>query len=163
MLTKSEMTKPINTIKENVVSSPMQELGITAQEFQAMGNVGAMYYEQGHLEKAQTIFEGLVELDPESAVAQSALGALFTRKREDDAALVHLDKAIALDERQIAPLVNRAEVYLRQRRFEAAVADLKRAIELDPQESDPGANRGRAMILGIYQAIELQRQQQPKS
>ena len=160
MLNKLEMTKPTKTINENNVQTGAEALNVSAQDFDAMGNVGAMFYEQGNLEKAQTIFEGLVEMNPESAAAQSALGALFTRKREDDTALIHLDKAIAIDDRQIAPFVNRAEVYLRQRRFEAAVADLKWAIELDPQEKDSGANRARAMVLGIYQVIESQKQQQ---
>lgn len=135
-------------------------LKMSADEFQAIGEIGAMFYEQGNLEKAQTIFEGLLEINPESDAAHSALGALLTKKRDDENALFHLDKAVTLNNRQIAPFVNRAEVYLRQSRFEAAVADLKRAIELDPHEKDAGANRARAMVLGIYQAIESQKAQQ---
>jgi tetratricopeptide (TPR) repeat protein len=132
---------------------------VSDEDFQAIGEIGAMYYEQGNLEKAETIFEGLVELKPDSSAAHSALGGLLTYKREDEKALVHLNRAIDLDSKQIAPFVNRGEVYLRQSKFDLAVADLKRAIELDPQEKDAGANRARAMILGIYQAIESQKTQ----
>lgn len=132
---------------------------ISDEDFQSIGEIGAMYYEQGNLEKAETIFEGLIELKPDSGAAHSALGGLLTYKREDEKAMVHLTRAIELDDNQIAPLVNRGEVHLRQSKFEAAVADLKRAIELDPKEKDPGANRARAMILGIYQAIESQKNQ----
>lgn len=133
---------------------------MSAEEFAAIGEIGAMFYEQGNLDKAQTIFEGLVEIDPNSDAAHSALGALLTKRRADENALVHLNRALELNDAQIAPFVNRAEVYLRRQQFEAAVADLKRAIELDPQEKDAGANRARAMVLGIYQAIETQKQQQ---
>lgn len=133
---------------------------ISEEDFKSIGAIGAMYYEQGHINKAQTIFEGLVELKPGSSAAQSALGGVLTYKRDDEKALVHLTKAIELDDKQIAPFVNRGEVYLRQSKLELAVADLKRAIELDPKEKDAGANRARAMVLGIYQAIESQKQQQ---
>lgn len=129
-------------------------LGITEEEFREMGEIGAMYYEQGNLEKAQTIFEGLVEIDPNSVDAHSALGALFTRLQQDDNALTHLNRVLELDDQQIAAHVNRAEVYLRKQQMEQAVADLKRAIELDPEENDPGANRARAMVLGIHEALE---------
>ncbi len=137
-------------------------IDVSDEDFQSIGEIGAMYYEQGNLEKAETIFEGLVELKPDSGAAHSALGGLLTYKQEDERAITHLSRAIELDDKQISPFVNRGEVYLRQTKFDLAVADLKRAIELDPQEKDPGANRARAMVLGIYQAIESQQVQQNK-
>lgn len=136
---------------------------VSDEDFQSIGEIGAMYYEQGNLDKAETIFEGLVELKPDNSAAHSALGGLLTYKREDEKALIYLTKAIGLDDKQIAPFVNRGEVYLRQSKLDLAVADLKRAIELDPQEKDAGANRARAMILGIYQAIESQKTQKSEN
>lgn len=136
------------------VLAPREQLGVTAQEFQELGEIGAMYYSLGSLDKAQTIFEGLVEMDPESGDAFSALGALFTRKRQDEDALHYLNRAIEINDEQIAPHVNRAEVLLRQQRVDEAMVDLKKAIELDPNEEDMGANRARAMVLGIQQALE---------
>lgn len=114
-----------------------------------------MYYQQGNLDKARTIFEGLVELDPDSADAHSALGALLTLKQEDEEAIGHLEAAVALNPRQIAPYVNLGEIFIRQQRLEEAVANLRKAIELDPNERDSGANRARAMVLGIYEIIQV--------
>lgn len=131
-----------------------EKLSISPEEFHEMGRVGAMYYQQGNFEKARTIFEGLVELDPESANAHSALGGLLTLQQEDTAALEHLTRAVELDPSKIAPYVNLGEIYIRQQRIEDAVANLKKAIELDPGEQDAGANRARAMVLGIYQVIK---------
>lgn len=131
-----------------------EQLDISSTEFREMGNVGAMYYQQGNLEKARTIFEGLVELDPKSADAHSALGALLTLQQQDDAAVEHLQKAVQLKPEQIAPYVNLGEIFIRRQKLEEAVANLKKAIELDPDERDPGANRARAMVLGIYQVIQ---------
>ena len=135
---------------------PREELGITQQEFEAMGQIGAMYYEQGSLEKARTIFEGLVELDPQSSAAHAALGALLTRTEQFSEALVHLNRAVELDPQEIAPYVNRAEIYIRQQKAEESVADLRKAISLDPNESSPAANRARAMALGIAEALRAQ-------
>ncbi len=97
----------------------------------------------------------MVELDPESADARSALGGVLTQLREnEDEALTHLNKAVELDPDQIAPYVNRAEIYIRKILLEEAVENLRKAIDLDPDEKDPGANRARAMILGLNEAFE---------
>lgn len=140
------MTGKTETVRE--------KLNISPQEFYEMGRIGAMYYQQGNFDKARTIFEGLVELDPESANAHSALGGLLTLQQEDETAVEHLKKAVELDPSQIAPYVNLGEIYIRQQKIEDAVANLKKAIELDPSETDAGANRARAMVLGIYQVIK---------
>lgn len=135
--------------------APLRErFGVSEQEFRAMGQMGGMYYEQGNMEKARVIFEGLVELDPASAAAHSALGALLTRTEQYEEALGHLDRAVELNPEQIAPYVNRAEIFIKQGRAEEAVANLKSAIALDPQENDPAANRARAMAFGIAEALK---------
>ena len=146
-------TKGYPSGSENEQPAPRRRLGISDEEFQAMGEIGGMYYRQGNLEKARTIFEGLVELDPESAAAHAALGALLTRTEDYEDALRHLDRAVELAPGMIAPYVNRAEIYIKRQRPEEAVANLKRAVELDPEESDPAANRARAMALGIAEAL----------
>ena len=134
--------------------SPRVRLGVTQQEFREMGRIGAMYYNRGDLAKARTVFEGLVAMDPSSSDAHAALGALLTRTIENDLALEHLNKAIELNETEIAAYVNRAEIKLRQKQGEAAVADLKRAIALDPRQKNSAANRARAMVMGIHDALE---------
>jgi Flp pilus assembly protein TadD len=140
------MTGKTRTVRE--------KLNISPEEFQEMGRIGAMYYQQGNFDKARTIFEGLVELDPESANAHSALGGLLTLQQEDEAAIGHLKRAVEINPSQIAPYVNLGEIYIRQQKIEDAVANLKKAVELDPEERDAGANRARAMVLGIYQVIK---------
>ena len=143
------------TVPKN--QSVREKLGMSAGDFQEMGKIGALFYHQGNLEKARTVFEGLVELDPNNADAHAAMGALLTRTQENDKqALAHLHRAVELKPKQIAPYVNLGEIYIRQQKLEEAVANLKKAIELDPKEADPGANRARAMVLGIYQILNAQ-------
>lgn len=135
-------------------SSLPEDAALSAKEFQTMGELGAMYYERGQLEKARMIFTALVELNPESGAAHAALGGLLTRTEEFEAALVHLNRAVELDPHEIAPYVNRAEIYIRQQQPEQAVANLKQAVALDPEEKSPAANRARAMAFGIAEALK---------
>lgn len=132
-----------------------ESLAITRDEFTEMGRVGAMFFEQGNLHKARTIFEGLVEMDPASTEAHSALGAILTLNQQDQEAIEHLERALEIDPGQIAPYVNLGEIYLRQQKLEEAVSYLKQAIALDPRQTDPAANRARMVILGIYRVIKL--------
>ena len=135
-------------------ATPRERLGITDREFQEMGRLGAMFYEAGDLERAQIVFEGLVEVDPTSSAAHAALGALLVRTRQDDRALEHLHRALTLDPKQVDAYVNRGEVYLRKQELKSAIADLKRAIELDPTEQDPAANRARVIMNTLYQSLK---------
>ncbi len=135
-------------------SEYVEKLEISDEEILEMGRVGAVFYEQGNLENARKIFEGIVELEPDNANAHSALGAVLTLRKDDLNAIKHLEKAIQLKPDQIAPYVNLGEVFLRQQQMEKAIATLKKAIKLDPDEDDRGANRARSMILGIFKVLE---------
>ncbi len=133
-----------------------EKSNISPPEFLEMKRVGASYYQQGSFEKARTIFEGLVELNPESANAHSALGGLLTLRQEDESAIEHLKRAIQLNSSKIAPYIILGEIYIRQQKIGEALANLKKAIELDPDETDAGANRARSMILEIYRLMQMQ-------
>lgn len=133
-----------------------EKLEISEDEILEMGRVGAVFYEQGNLENALKIFEGLVELQPNSSYAHSALGAVLTLRKEDSRAIEHLEKAIQIEPNQIAPYVNLGEVLIRQQQLEKAIANLRKAIKLDPDENNSGANRARSMIMGIYKILESQ-------
>ncbi len=141
---------------QDIVPTYRESLKITDEEFTEMGRVGAMFFEQGNLHKARTIFEGLVEMNPESAEAHSALGAILALNQQDQDAIEHLEQAIGLDPLQIAPYVNLGEVQLRHMKLEVAIESLKKAIALDKTGDDPGAKRARALILGIHRVIKFE-------
>ncbi len=133
----------------------LEDLEITPNEFFEMGRVGVMMFQQGQIDKAQTIFEGLIELDPRNAAAHSALGAIYTLKKVDVKAIKHLQQAILLDSEQIAPYVNLGEINLRRGNLEEGIANLKTAIELDPNENHFAARRARIMVHKIFQIVSL--------
>jgi len=150
-ITKKDRNAAVGAARKG---TPRQLLGVTDQEFEAMGKLGTMYYEQGDLDRARIVFQGMVEADPSSSSAHAALGALYVRTGHDEVAIQHLNRAIELDSNQLSAYVNRAEVELKFKQPEKAVADLKRAMELDPTGQDPAANRARMMALALNQALK---------
>jgi len=134
--------------------TPREVLGITDEQFEEMGQLGVMFYTQGDLERARIAFEGLVQADPNSSSAHSALGALYTRTGRYDEALEQVNRAIELNSDQLEAYVNRAEIWFRKNQMQRAVEDIKRAMSMDPGEKDPAANRARVMLLGLHQALK---------
>jgi tetratricopeptide (TPR) repeat protein len=135
-------------------NSLREQIGISPDEMLEIAAVGSIFYRQGNLEKAKDIFEGLVELDSDMFEIQSCLASFFTKVREDDRALLHIDRAISLNPENVAPYVNRAEINIRRFNLEKVVADISKVIELDPKIRNPDANRARTMLLGIYDAFQ---------
>jgi tetratricopeptide (TPR) repeat protein len=135
-------------------NSIRKSIDLSLDEILEIAAIGSIFYKQGNLEKAKAVFEGLVELDAEIFEIQSCLGAFYTRIRDDEKAIVHLDKAILLNPMNVAPYVNRAEVNIRRFKIEEVVADILTVIRLDPKIGNPDANRARTMLLGIYDAFK---------
>jgi predicted Zn-dependent protease len=118
------------------------------QELEARFRQASRDYNNGDLSGARTIFEDLVAADPGSAAAEASLGAVLVRLRENEAALVHLNRALELNPREMTAYVNRGEVYLRLGRRQEGENDLSKAISFDPEGRNPAANRARALLRG---------------
>jgi tetratricopeptide (TPR) repeat protein len=101
----------------------------TADEIRLVAEIGYALADQGRIEEAISLFEGLAVLAPATAYFQSALGALYLRENKPDKALKHLNIALSLDSKDIFSLVNRGEAYLRLGKRDIAIKDLKSAIQ----------------------------------
>lgn len=132
-----------------------KKLNVTFAEFCGIGRIGTMFFQLGNKNKARKIFEGLVEMNPESADAHSALGGVLVSMNGQQQAVPHLLKAIEINPQLIAPYVNLAEIYLSQAKFTEAIENLKKAISLDTDHKSFAANRARMLILGINKLIKL--------
>lgn len=135
-------------------NSLRDKINVSVEEMLEIATIGSIFYKQGNLDKAKIVFEGLVELDPNMFEIQSCLGAFYTRIRDDEKALLHLNKAIELNSENIVPYVNRAEVNIRNFNIEEVVTDILTVIRLDPKITNPDANRARTMLLGIYDVFK---------
>lgn len=113
--------------------------------------LGHRLYEEGRLNEARVVFEGLVALDPPEAFPYTVLGAIFLAQQDLHRALALFEAALELDEGDVAALVYRGEIRLRLGQRSRGLRDLERALEIDPDgPQSPFSQRAR---LAVEQAL----------
>lgn len=124
-------------------------LSMPDQDINALLQLASVFYAEGKLDQARVTLEGIASVDPDNRYVHSALGALLTRKGENEAALTSLNRGLQLNPDDIAAYVNRGEVLFRLGKVEDSARDFKKALELDPQKKNPAANRARLILVGL--------------
>ncbi|MDQ3263116.1 MAG: tetratricopeptide repeat protein [Myxococcota bacterium] len=110
-----------------------------------MAQFGHHLFENGRVPEAKAVFEGLVELGVEDAFPHTMLGILFLSEGATDRALALFQAALALDPRDLAARVYRAEVQLGQGKVRTAVAELEALAAATPADS-PFGERARKLL-----------------
>jgi tetratricopeptide (TPR) repeat protein len=101
----------------------------TAEEIRLVSELGYSLAEQGRIDEAIALFEGLSALAPATAYFQAALGSLYLRDNQPEKALKHLQSAVTFDAKDLFSLVNRGEALLRIGKTEPALRDLRQALQ----------------------------------
>ena len=130
-----------------------------ADQWTALLITGHNFIQQGRLQEATKIFEGLAVIDTQNSYIHGVLGSIYQKQKKYPLALIRYNNALALYPDDIQALVNRAEIHLSMGNFEQAAQDLKRAIALDPTKKDSAANRGRMLVAITKEAIEIAEQE----
>jgi Flp pilus assembly protein TadD len=131
-----------------------QIAGLTGPEMLEMAMQGFRLYEAGKYKDALIVFEGLCELDPAEAYYRTALGAILLASEDLNGALKNFNKALTLNAKDTAALVNRGEVHLRLGNLVEAAHDFAKAVELDPENKDPLTMRARLLAAAALETIE---------
>jgi tetratricopeptide (TPR) repeat protein len=134
-----------------------QMLNIDAGQVAAILLTGYRLYEQGRLEDARTLFEGLAIIDGANPYVHSILGAIYQKERRYELSLQRYDMALNLFPEDPNALTNRGETYLKLGKFQEAATDFKKALELDPNGKHPSVNRARLLVSLAQQALLLAR------
>jgi tetratricopeptide (TPR) repeat protein len=122
-----------------------QLYGISIEEAYSVAELGYTFMEQGRLNEAQTVFQGLVISNPYDAYFHTILGSIYQKQENIDGAIEEYSIAIGLDPANLEAYVNRGELLIRKGNFQIAAADFKSALTLDPDGHSPSANRARAL------------------
>lgn len=132
----------------------------------AWANQGYFFYNQGKYNEAETIFRGLVTLNPSVAYYHTALGSILEAQEKYDDAMEEFNAALNIDGKDICALVNRGEIRLRKGQIIEAAADFQAGIKLDEQKMedqkkrgekvspDPAAQRARALSAVTYEVLK---------
>ena len=134
-----------------------EAMGLDDEQVLALAVFARELVDQGRLDDAQTMLEGLVVLDPQNGYLHTCLGALYMQKGFNDAAIIEFAYALRQDAEDVAAATYLGELYLEAGELEEAVKYLEQAVNLDPEARDPYANRARmlaALVATIAREVQ---------
>jgi predicted Zn-dependent protease len=131
-----------------------EAMGITRTEAYGMAHAAHRFLEVGQVDRARKIVEGLVVLNPNDAYFHSFLGALQGQGGDEAGAFKSYTAALALDPKNLAALVNRAELSLGKGELETAIGDLAAATRVDPQGATPLGKRAVSLARATAAALQ---------
>ena len=134
--------------------------GMSAEDLYQVADMGYDLMTEGKLEDAKKIFEGLYVYNPFDAYFHTALGSIYQRQGDLEAAYEHYLSAVELYDEDIQTWTNLGEVALEQstkfmkdgrtaeaeEAFVNAAEALGRAIALDPEAKEDAGRRAHALV-----------------
>ncbi|MBL0160864.1 MAG: tetratricopeptide repeat protein [Bryobacterales bacterium] len=155
-MSTSPTTLPTDTLQRVIDGTAALNafIGLGPDQLQAIAVIGYNSYEQGKIDEAEEIFQGLIALDGTKYFGYAGLGAIELSRGNVDAAHGHLSAALQRHPDEPTVLSNLGEVLLRQGKAEEAATAFQKALALDPDGRDPGANRARAILQGMNVVLQ---------
>lgn len=132
-----------------------QMSGLSMDQAYGIAELGYNLLTQGRLKDAETIFVGLVEMNPSDGYFRGVLGSIWARQGKSELALEAFNQAVSLGSKDPLVFVNRAEILLSFGRLDQALADLKHVLEQEQNPAKPAHIRAKAMAAHVAQAIQL--------
>jgi tetratricopeptide (TPR) repeat protein len=118
----------------------------TARERVMAANVAQVMLEMGEALRAGSIFQLLMELDPDEPFYRVGRGQAHLRADEPRAALMRFDEAIAADPKLAEAYMGRAEARMKLDQTREAFEDFEKVVELEPESLF--AQLARVMLMG---------------
>jgi type III secretion system low calcium response chaperone LcrH/SycD len=125
--------------------------GYTDDELYSIARTAYLYFYQGRINEARTLFQGLYAVCPTDAYFAKALGVVELAAGNGQGALAAYDVALKLAPNDAQAYVGRAEVKLALNQKTQAMEDLRRAAQVAPAE-DPLARKANAMLAALSRA-----------
>lgn len=143
--------------------------GISAEEMYAVAGMGHDLLDEGKIEDARKIFEGLNVYNPMDSYFHAVLGSIYEREDRFEDAARHYRSAVQLYPEDVNSWTGLGETMLRwcgalhsageieksAETFEGAVEALSKAIQTAPADDEGAALRARALVsaaAAIYEA-----------
>ena len=127
--------------------------GIKKSETMELVQLGYSYLDQGRLDDAQAIFEGLVALDPNEPYFLMASGSVAQRQIRYEEAEQWFTACLQIDSRNLVARTNRGEVRLHMKKIKNAAKDLITVVSLDPESKQNITKRAQGLLSEIQRAL----------
>lgn len=122
--------------------------GFGFEDAQRVANLGCDLIAAERYGDAETLFGGLVAMNPLDPAARLALGMVLQQLDRGDEALAQYDAAVAIDPTDVAALAGRGELRLRRGASEGMV-DLSQAVLRDPKGETPAGKRAQGLMRAL--------------
>ena len=133
-------------LKGKITLAELQD--VPREQLVSMAEMGRRFLAEGKTERALTIFTALAALDPFTAYFLTGLGAAQMLKRDFDAALVALTRAIGINPRFATAHAHRGEAHLEKSMIKEAIQDFMTAIQVG-SEDEPAVFRAKVLLAKI--------------
>lgn len=137
--------------------------GLTTEAVTALASPACEMAEQGRMEQAQAMLEGLAVLDPENVYIHNCLGSLYMRMDRAKLAEQEFNYVLARTPEDVAANTNLGELLFEQGELEKAVHRLQKAVEQDPEGKDMFANRARTILNIIAELVKELQEKGPEA
>lgn len=127
--------------------------GVSEEALTKLAEIGYKLFNQGKLERARRIFEGLLALAPREPYFLLAMGAIAQRQERVEEAERWYSGVLASTPANVVALVNRAEARLALGKLKQAAVDLVAACRADPTAREPGTRRAQALLKELRQSL----------
>lgn len=111
-----------------------------------MAETGFQLLQQGKLDDAKKVFEGLLTLDPRDAYFHMVLGSIAQRRNQFEDAEKHYSRSLRINPYSPSALANRGEVRVELGRLLEGLDDLRQSVKEDPGAREAATQRARALI-----------------
>jgi len=128
--------------------------GITKPEQYEMAKIGYSYLTSGKLDKAKTVFEGLIALDPYDAYFHTALGSIAQQQNQLQEAEARYSRALEINPFSPVARAHRGEIRVMTGRLYEGAEDLLRALQEDPQAREASTVRARATLQAVKEQLQ---------
>jgi tetratricopeptide (TPR) repeat protein len=128
--------------------------GITKVEQYEMAKIGYSYLTSGKLDKAKTVFDGLLALDPYDAYFHTALGSIAQQQNLFPEAEARYSRALEINPFSPVARAHRGEIRVMTGRISEGAEDLLRALQEDPQAREQSTIRARATLQAVKEQLQ---------
>ena len=134
---------------EDAIKALERSIEIDDQANQPMINLGAIYFGQGDLDKAQELNEMAIKAQPDlSAQAHANLGLIWQQRNEMDKSIAAYEKALQYDPKLATVWMNLTSVLTMKGDDGRALKAAQRATELEPDSALAQNNLAVAFFFG---------------
>lgn len=112
-------------------------------------NLGAMYYLDGNLDEAESLFKKSLQINPLEPMANNNLAAIYLDRNELELAEEHLEAELAINPRYDLALFNLGNLHYQRENYSQAVFYWEKTLSVNPRH-----HQAAAILNNIYSSLD---------